>query len=409
MGMRFRVLAGWLVAVWLLCLSGCSSSNSTASPSTGALFVSTQGDSLVSPFTIDLSKGTIATNGKGIAAGPAPSAMIMVPSGNALFIANSNPAITPTIPPSPCTLPTNLGTVTAYMVQSDGTLMAVSGSSTTGYIPLSMATDSGGHFLFVANQGLQCAPASGTISVFSIQSTTLTEVQGSPFRTAAPLASSGTGPSAVAVTPDGKFLYVANQFDATVAQYSVDASGVLTQESTKFVGTAPSALAITPDGGFLYVSNAGSSNVSAFAICGKVVTSCADPTSPDGRLSAVSNSPFSAGLAPAFIVTDSSGKFLFVVDRLSNQVSQYKISTGTGELTADALAAISTGLNPVWATVRNGNTVIKATGGTTNFLYVANLGSSSISVYSFDSTVGLLGLVGGPVSTGGSPAAIAVK
>jgi 6-phosphogluconolactonase len=391
MGMRCRVLAGWLGAVWLLCLIGCSSSTSSIS-GTGALFLSTQGDSLVSAFSIDLSKGTIATKGKGVATGTMPSAMIMAPSGNALFIANSA---------------TN--DISSYTVKSDGTLTAASGTQPAGNTPVSMAMDSAGKFLFVANLGLQSNPASGTISVFSVQDAALTKVPGSPFPTAAPLASSGTGPSAVAVTPDGKFLYVANQFDATVTEYSVDASGTLTQEPSVGVGTNPSALTITPDGGFLYVANAGSSNVSAFAICGQVVTSCADPTRPDGRLSVVPGSPFPAGLGPAFIVADTSGKFLFVVDRLSNQVSQYKISTGTGGLTANTSAVISTGLNPVWAAVRNGTTVVTATGGTTNFLYLANLGASSISVYGFDSTVGLLGLIGGPVSTGGSPSAVAVK
>lgn len=391
MGMRCRVLAGWLAAVWLLCLSGCNSGSSSSS-GTGALFVSTQGDSLVSPFSIDLSVGTIATNGKGVATGTMPSAMIMAPSGNALFIANSA---------------TN--DITPYTVKSDGTLTAGSGTVATGMTPLSMTMDSAGHFLFVANQGQQSTPASGTISVFSIQDATLSEIPGSPFPSAAPLASSGTGPSAVAVTPDGKFLYVANQFDGTVTQYSVDSSGALTQETSVIVGTSPSALGITPDGGFLYVGNTGSSNVSAFAICGQVVTSCADPTSPDGRLTVITGSPFPAGLGPAFILSDTSGKFLFVVDRLSNQVSQYKVATGTGALTANTSPAISTGLNPVWAAVRNGTTVVAATGGTTNFLYVANLGGSTISVYNFDSTVGLLGLVGGPVSTGGSPSAVAVK
>jgi 6-phosphogluconolactonase (cycloisomerase 2 family) len=392
MGMRCRVLAGWLAAVWLFCLSGCSSSSSSSSSGTGALFVSTQGDSLVSAFSIDLTGGTITANGKGVATGTMSSAMIMAPSGNALFIANSA---------------TN--DISAYTVSSNGTLTAGSGTQATGMTPVSMAMDSGGKFLFVANQGQQSAPASGTISVFSVQDATLTEVMGSPFPTAAPLASSGTGPTGVAVTPDGKFLYVANQFDATVSQYSIDASGALTQESTVGVGTAPSALGITPNGGFLYVGNAGSSNVSAFAICGQVVTSCADPTSPDGRLSVVPNSPFPAGLGPGFIVSDTSGKFLYVVDRQSNQISQYKISTGTGELTTNTSPFISTGLNPVWAAVRNGTTVVTATGGTKNFLYVANLGASTIQTYSFDSTVGLLGLVGGPVSTGGSPSAVAVK
>src|SRR5438067_2609630 len=52
------------------------------------------------------------------------------------------------------------------------------------------------------------------------RSATLTQIPGSPFPTAAGLASSGTGPAAIAVTPDGKFLYVANQFDGTVTMRS---------------------------------------------------------------------------------------------------------------------------------------------------------------------------------------------
>jgi 6-phosphogluconolactonase (cycloisomerase 2 family) len=409
MGTRFGFPARFsILGVLLLCLNGCSTSSSSTSSGTGALFVSTQGDSLVSAFTIDLSKGTISSNGKGVATGTVPAAIILAPSGNALFIANSNPKITPTVPPMPCTLPDGAGTISAYSVKSDGTLTAVSGSSTAGYIPLAAAIDSGGHFLFVANQGLQCNPESGTISVFSIQDTTLTKV--SDVQVVGTSPSSNPGPTAIALTPDGKFLYVANQFDGTVTGFSVDTtSGALNSGPTVLVGTAPSALTITPNGGFLYVGNAGNSNVSAFAICGPVVNSCADPTRPDGRLTPVANSPFSAGLGPALMVADPSGEFLFVVDRLSNQVSQYKISTGTGALTPNTSTTISTGTNPVWAAVRVGTTVTTATGGTTNFLFVANLGSSSISVFSYDSTVGLLALVGSPVTTGGFPSAVAVK
>jgi 6-phosphogluconolactonase (cycloisomerase 2 family) len=175
------------------------------------------------------------------------------------------------------------------------------------------------------------------------------------------------------------------------------------------VGTAPSALTITPDGGFLYVGNSGSSNVSAFAVCNQVLSSCSNPTSPDGSLTPVINSPFSVGLDPASIVTTPDGKFLFVVNRRSNQVSEFKVSTGTGALTANTQATISTGGDPVWAAIRVGSTAVSATGGTTDFLYVANLGTSSISVYSFDSTVGTLSQVDSPVSTGGFPSAVAVR
>jgi 6-phosphogluconolactonase (cycloisomerase 2 family) len=396
MGMRFRFLPGLLIPVLLFGLSGCkTSSSSNSSSGTGSLYVSTQGDSLVSAYTIDLSTGLLTVNGAGVATGTTPSAMLLSPSGDALFIANSA---------------TN--NISTYAVKSDGSLTAGSSTLPTGMTPLSVAIDSAAHFLFVANQGLQIDPASGTISVFSIQSGSLAEVAGSPFRVAALSASSGPGPAAVAVTPDAKFLYVANQFDGTLTGFSVDASGVLTRltpGATATVGTAPSGMTITPDGGFLYVSNSGSSNVSAFAICNQVVTSCSVPTIPDGALTPVSGSPFSAGLGPSSIVTAPSGKFLFVVDRQSNQISEYKLATGTGELTPNTQATISTGVTPAGVTLRVGTTVISATQGTTDYLYVANLGSSTMTAYSFDSTAGVLGLVGSPVITGGQPSALAAK
>lgn len=109
------------------------------------------------------------------------------------------------------------------------------------------------------------------------------------------------------------------------------------------------------------------------------------------------------------MIAEPSGKFLYVVDRLSNQISEYKVATGTGVLTANTQATISSGLNPVWATARTGTTVVEATLGTTDFLYVANLGASTISVYGYDSTLGVLGLLGAPVMTGGQPSAVAAK
>jgi 6-phosphogluconolactonase len=405
MGTRFRLLAAIAVPVLLICLSACNNSTSLSSSGTGAVFVATQGDSSVSAYSIDLSTGLLTANGGEVATGKVPSAMLLAPSGTLLFVANSNPTVPPNSPA--CTLPSP-GTITAYTVNTNGTLTAVSGSSPTGLVPLAMAIDSGGHFLFVANQGLQCDPASGSISVFSIQDKTLTEVPGSPFPSAVQNAPSGTGPSGIAVTPDGKFLYVANQFDSTLTKFSVDASGVLTQGPVVSVGTTPSAATITADGGVLYVANA--STISAFTICNQILTSCNDPTSPDGSLTAVAGSPFSAGIQPVAIVAAPSGKFLFVVNRQSNQISQYKIATGTGVLTANTQASISTGATPVGAAIRVGTTTVTATGGTTDYLYVPNLGASSISVYSFDSTVGTLGLVGGPVTTvGGQPSAVAAE
>jgi 6-phosphogluconolactonase (cycloisomerase 2 family) len=406
MGINLRFLAVFIVAVALLQLSSCSSTSSSTA-GTGALFVTTQGDSLVTPFSINLGTGVLAANGNGAATGAFPGAAVLDSSGKTLFVANMNSAIPAG---SSCELP-NPGSISAYSVNQDGTLSAASGNATpAGIIPMAVAVDANGHF-FVTNQGLQCDATSGTIAVFSVSGTSLTPIS-SITAVGAPGDLEDPGPAGLAVTPDGKFLYVANRFDGSVTQYSVDASsGALAAVQNYAVGTAPIGLAVTPDGGFLYAANSGanSNSISAFAICNQVVTSCVNPTQPDGTLTPVSGSPFAAGLGPVAMVVVPSGKFLFVADQQSNQISEFKISTGTGVLAANSQTTISTGANPAWLAFRVGTSTISTTSGTLDFLYVANLGSSTISAFSFDSTVGVLGQVRAPVSTGGQPSAIATE
>jgi 6-phosphogluconolactonase (cycloisomerase 2 family) len=286
-----------------------------------------------------------------------------------------------------------------------------------------MAIDSAGHFLFVANQGVQSPTGTdqvcqkGTISVFTVSGTTLNKI--GDFPTYAPNGQNGTRPVAVAVSFSGKFLYVANQVDGTVSVFSIASSGALTTILAPYpVGMTPSALTLSPDGSFLYVANSGSGNVSAFTVCDKQSATCAvtPGSSPDGSLSPIAGSPFPAALGPISVTTDSAGRFLYVVDNGSNQVSQYKISAGTGVLVADSPATISTGDHPVWVSSRAGTTTVSATGGTIDYLYVANIGANTISIFSFDSTIGGLSVSGTPVTLvngarqpRGQPSAIAVK
>jgi 6-phosphogluconolactonase (cycloisomerase 2 family) len=391
MGMKFACLTS-LFTLLALALIGCSTASQNATSASGILYVTTQGNSSVTTFGITLSNGKLSTASKTVAAGNVPSAIVVTPKGDAVFVAN-----------------TADGTISSYTVNADGTLTAASGNSTAaGISPTGMTIDAGGKFLFVANQGTFSDPASGTVSAYSINGAALTSV--GSFSTAANGAVSGPGPVSVAVTPDATYLYAANQFSNTVAAFSVDSTGALTPLGVPSynVDTSPSAVALTPDGNFLYVANQGSNNISAFAVCANASLTC---TTPNGSLTAVSNSPFSAGLGPISIApaADSQGEYLFVVDYASNEVSQFKVSTGTGALTAQSPATLSVGLNPASVAVRIGPGTALGDGGTTNYVYVANKGSATISVFSYDTTMGTLTLVGSPVITPGQPSAIAVK
>jgi len=397
MGTKVALVKYAVLAVALFCLTGCTSINNAATTGVADLYITAQANTTISAFTVTESSGALTANGNAVATAQVPSAIAVTPSGNALFVANSAS-----------------NSISSYSVNSDATLTPASATTATGTTPMGLAIDSGGKFLFVANQG------SSNISVFSINGTGLTAVTGSPFTTI-PVGYSfqnGTLPSAVAVSSSGKFLYVANQLANFVSAFAINGtSGALTALPVPFyqdAQTSPSGLAVTPNGAFLYVANAGanSNNISAWAICDNVITTCADPNTPDGTLSPVTGSPFPAGLGPVAIAFDPGFNFAYVVDKGSSTISQYSFGPGSGVLTPLSPATISTGLTPVSMAILPG--VVRADVGntlfdTTDFAYVANIGAGTISIFSLTTSSGLLNVVGQPIVIFGQTSAVAGK
>jgi DNA-binding beta-propeller fold protein YncE len=65
-------------------------------------------------------------------------------------------------------------------------------------------------------------------------------------------------PRAIAITPDGKSLYVTNFVAGTISQYDIDpVSGVLSPKTpaTVAAGLRPGSIAVTPDGRSAYVTD----------------------------------------------------------------------------------------------------------------------------------------------------------
>ena len=390
MGMKFACLTSLLVLVGLGLVSCGTSSSSNVVAGTGLLYVTTQGNESISVWGIALATGVITTNGNAVATGNTPVAVVS--AGTAVFVANKQD-----------------NTISSYTVNTDGTLTASGSAVTAGTTPVAMAVDSGGKILYVANQGDFADPASGTISVFGIQGTTLS--QSGSVSTATPGVLSGTGPVSLAITSNGNYLYVANQFTNTVSAYSVN-SGALTlvPGSPYPVGTTPSAVSLTPDGNLLYVANEGSNNVSAFTACTSATLSC---VTPDGHLTSAPGSPFGVGLGPVSMAveSDSQGEYLYVADYNSSQVSQFKVATQTGVLTALSTPTISTGANPTAVVVRAGSGTLLSTGGTSYYVFTSNATAGTISSFTYDSTTGVLGLIGtgNPTTTAGQPSAMTVR
>ena len=77
---------------------------------------------------------------------------------------------------------------------------------------------------------------------------------------ATPTVASGNGPTGIAVSPNGQFVYVANyNTDGTggISQYTVGPGGALTPMATPTVaaGHNPEGITVSPNGQYAYVAN----------------------------------------------------------------------------------------------------------------------------------------------------------
>jgi YVTN family beta-propeller protein len=121
--------------------------------------------------------------------------------------------------------------------------------------PFGVAVSPDGRTVYVVSQSLPAGP--GTVSVIATASNMVTAT--------IPV---GIGPNGVAVTPDGSKVYVVNSNSNNV---SVIATASNTVTATIPVGTFPFGVAVSPDGHKVYVVNSNSNNVSVIATASDTV------------------------------------------------------------------------------------------------------------------------------------------
>lgn len=286
-----------------------------------------------------------------------------------------------------------IDSVSAYSINSTtGLLTPLAGSPVpAGGIPISVAVRPDGKFLYVVNPS--GAPnADGAFTVFSINDDTgaLTPVANGPFAASEPMFQ-------VAIDPTGKFAFAPNYTSPSVSAFSIDATtGVPTEVSGSpfpCIGF-PISVAVDPGSKFVYVGTQGGGPNNIGAICAYAMDSST------GALSPVAGSPFLGGIAVRALTVDLTGTFLFAT--VFDGVAVFRI-TASGALTQVGGSTFGvSGVNP--------ETVAVDPAG--KFVYVGNNspGSNSlIFAFAIDAATGSLTQIGGsPFPTGNAPAFIAI-
>jgi YVTN family beta-propeller protein len=130
-----------------------------------------------------------------------------------------------------------------------------------GRLPIGVSVTPNGDYVYVSNS------MSGTVSVIRTSDNTVIDMD--PIEDGTQGVKVGNEPSGVSVTPNGKYVYVSNSGDGTVSVIRTSDNTVIdTDPSTVAidpikVGNQPyGGIAVSPDGKSVYVGNYGSGNVS---------------------------------------------------------------------------------------------------------------------------------------------------
>lgn len=286
----------------------------------------------------------------------------------------------------------NDNSIVQFGIGSDGKLYPQSTVNTPGTYPMAVAVNGSNLFIVDTYQPLpSCStaePCSGSVGVFPIADAK-SPTPGEPGPTAVTNPGNGSDywplslpsapkdvivPTAINVLPSGSNVYV-TAYDASVTptvgyviEFSVGTGGALTLLGNESAGVYPSAVASYTDKSgatYLYVTDSNNGNVHGYSV-------------NSGALIEISGSPFPAGNQPSAIVVDPSYPFAYVANAQDGTVSAYSVG-GNGVLTF--VATYDAGLEPV---------AIGIDPSTSHFLFTVNFLGSDISDFELSPTAGTL-------------------
>lgn len=261
--------------------------------------------------------------------------------------------------------------------------------------PSFLAVSPDRRFLYAANEN-----STGTISAFSIDSSH------GELKLLNVVSSRGSGPCHIAIDKTGKWLFVANYNSGRVAALPVHADGSLGEATAEFqhsgssvnpqrqIGPHAHSVNVAPDNRFVLVADLGLDQIVTYRI------EAAKGLAPAGP-------PFvkiAAGSGPRHLVFSPKGHFAYAVNEMLGTVTAFQYASANGILkeiqTISTLPAGFSGANS------SAEIAVDPSG---KFLYASNRGPDSIAIFLIDPATGLLTSAGFTPTGGKTPRNFAIN
>lgn len=272
-------------------------------------------NSMVSAFALDRQSGKLTLLNQLPALGEDPCYISFDKTGKFVFVANYTSGSVAVFPIGP---DGRLGEHTA-LVQNAGT-RGPNKERQEGPHAHWMEASPDNRFVLVADLGLDEV----LIYKFDASKGTLTANQPA-FAKLQP----GSGPRHIAFHPNGEFIFVVSELSSTATAFRYDSQNGFLKEVGS-VSTLPpnfsgrndvAEVAVHPNGKFLYVSNRGNDSIAILSIDGST-----GALTPRGRVS-------TGGQEPRHFTIDPSGRYLLAENQFSDAILTFQVDGATGQLT----------------------------------------------------------------------------
>lgn len=277
----------------------------------------------------------------------------------------------------PYTVTMNPAGTTAYVTNSNSTTISIINVATntvTGTIggfdgPSGMVITPDGATAYVNNYGGPEGVGSGNATTVRVVNLETNTIVGSPITV-------GLAPAALAMSPNGAFVYVINYVDGNpgTGTMSIIQTSNNTVVDTIHGFSGPFAIAITPDGNHAYVTNFGSNNFFPFGTTISVVNL------QNHTIEATTN----LAIQPSGVAITPDGRFAYATnyDTLYTDTLFSSLAAGQGTVNIIDIAS-NTVIPQIIAVGQSPDAVVIAPNG--EFAYVSNYTSNSVSVIALQS------------------------
>ncbi|MGD0089702.1 MAG: lactonase family protein [Planctomycetota bacterium] len=194
--------------------------------------------------------------------------------------------------------------------------------------------------------------------------------------------SAGNGPCHVSVHPSGKWVFVANYGSGTIGVLAVQPNGGVAEPQAKLEpGKNAHQIISDPSGRFVFVPCLGSNHVAQFLF--DEATGELKPNNPPSV-------PTAQGAGPRHIVLHPAGRCAYLVNELDSTITSFAYASATGTLSDPKTQSILPGGLAVKG--NSGAHVLVSPNG--KFVYASNRGHDSIAIFAADPNDGQLKVVG---------------